>query len=100
MKLVQINPMHSKRLKELTGNSPNKADKKDPRVIADIICLGHALTVLVPEEPTAQLRALAQAREWASKTHTALQSEILYLEFSKNKPSLPYKHSAVFLVPS
>ena len=37
VKLVQINPMHSKRLKELTGNSPDKTDKKDPRVIADVI---------------------------------------------------------------
>ena len=26
--------MHTKRVKELTGNSPNKTDKKDPRVIA------------------------------------------------------------------
>ena len=49
VKLVQINPMHTKRMKELTGNSPNKTDMKDPRVIADIIGLGHALTVVVPE---------------------------------------------------
>jgi len=26
--LVQVNPMHTKRIKELTGNSPNKTDKK------------------------------------------------------------------------
>ena len=32
VKLVQINPMHTKRVKELTGNSPGKTDKKDPRV--------------------------------------------------------------------
>ena len=30
VKLVQINPMHSKRVKELAGNSPNKTDRKDP----------------------------------------------------------------------
>ena len=48
-RLVQINPMHTKRIKELTGNSPNKTDRKDPRVIADIIALGHALTVVIPE---------------------------------------------------
>ena len=28
--LVQVNPLHSKKLKELTGNSPCKTDKKDP----------------------------------------------------------------------
>jgi transposase len=45
VKLVQVNPLHTRKLKELSGNSPNKTDKKDPRVIADIISLGHALTM-------------------------------------------------------
>lgn len=47
--MVQVNPMHPKRLKELQGNSPNKTDRKDPKVIAHIITLGHALTVVIPE---------------------------------------------------
>ncbi len=46
VKLVQINPMHTKRVKELEGDSPNKTDQKDPKVIADIIELGHALTIV------------------------------------------------------
>ena len=50
VKLVQVNPVHTKRIKDLTGNSPNKTDKKDPRVIADVITLGHALTLIVPQE--------------------------------------------------
>ena len=41
--------MHTKRMKEVNDNSPLKTDDKDPRVIADIIRLGHALTVVVPE---------------------------------------------------
>ena len=81
VKLVQINPMHSKRVKELTGNSPNKTDKKDPRVIADVICLGHALTVVVPEGPAAQLRRLSQARERALKRRTAAINQIQDLIF-------------------
>jgi len=76
VKLVQINPMHTKRLKELTGNSPNKTDKKDPRVIADIISLGHALTVVVPKGPAAELRRLTQARQRASKNRTALVNQL------------------------
>jgi transposase len=44
VRLVQVNPMHTKKLKELQGNSPNKTDKKDPKVIADIIELGHSLS--------------------------------------------------------
>jgi transposase len=81
VKLVQINPVHSKRLKELTGNSPNKTDTKDPRVIADIISLGHALTLVVPEGPAAQLRRLTQARERAIKGRTAMINRIQHLIF-------------------
>jgi len=33
-------------MKEVNGNSPLKTDEKDPRVIADIIRLGHALTII------------------------------------------------------
>ena len=81
VKLVQINPMHSKRVKELTGNSPNKTDKKDPRVIADVISFGHALTLVVPEGPAAQLRRLSQARERALKRRTAAINQLQDLIF-------------------
>ena len=84
VKLVQINPAHSKRLKELTGNSPNKTDKKDPRVIADVIGLGHSLTLVIPEGAAAQLRRLTQARERAMKSRTAMLNQVqdsVYLVF-------------------
>jgi len=80
-KLVQVNPMHTKRLKELTGNSPNKTDSKDPRVIADVIFLGHALTVIVPAGPAAELRRLTQARQRASKNRTAMVNQLHHLVF-------------------
>jgi len=79
--LVQVNPMHTKRVKELTGNSPGKTDKKDPRVIADVICLGHALTVVIPEGSAAQLRRLTQARERAMTTRTAMVNQLQQLVF-------------------
>ena len=79
VKLVQINPMHTKRLKDLTGNSPNKTDRKDPRVIADVISLGHALTLVVPEGAAAELRRLTHARERAMKRRTALLHQLHYL---------------------
>ena len=47
VKLVQVNPMHTKRVKELNDNSPLKTDDKDPRVIADIIKLGRALSIVI-----------------------------------------------------
>lgn len=79
--LVQVNPVHTKRVKELTGNSPNKTDKKDPRVIADVICLGHALTLVVPKGPAAQLRRLTQARQRAIKTRTSMINQLQHLIF-------------------
>ena len=81
VKLVQVNPMHTKRIKELTGNSPNKTDKKDPRVIADVISLGHSLTVVVPEGAAAQLRRLTQARERAIERRTAMNNQLQDLIF-------------------
>jgi transposase len=81
IRLVQVNPMHTKRLKEMTGNSPNKTDSKDPRVIADVISLGHALTVIVPEGAAAELRRLTQARERACKSRTAMMNQLHHLIF-------------------
>lgn len=76
VKLVQVNPMHTKRLKELQGNSPLKTDKKDPKVIADIIELGHALSLVVPEGAAAELRRLTNARERSIVKRTALFNQL------------------------
>jgi transposase len=81
VRLVQVNPMHTKRLKEFQGNSPNKTDKKDPKVIADIIELGHALTVIVPEGAAADLRRTTQARERTIQRRTALYNQLQDLVF-------------------
>lgn len=81
LRLVQVNPMHTKRLKELQGNSPNKTDQKDPKVIADIINLGHALSVIVPEGPAAELRRLTQARHRSVERRSALFNQLQHLLF-------------------
>lgn len=81
VKLVQVNPLHTKRIKELTGNSPNKTDKKDPRVIADVISLGHSLTVVVAEGAAAQLRRLSHGRERAMQRRTAMHNQLQDLVF-------------------
>jgi transposase len=81
VKLVQVNPVHTKRIKDLTGNSPNKTDKKDPRVIADVITLGHALTLIVPQGAAAHLRRLTQARERALRDRTATINQLQHLVF-------------------
>lgn len=81
VRLVQVNPMHTKRVKELQGNSPNKTDRKDPKIIADIIALGHSLTVVIPEGAAAELRRLTLARERAHKRRTALYNQLQDLVF-------------------
>jgi len=81
VELVQVNPMHTKKMKELEGNSPNKTDRKDPCVIADVIELGHFLTVVVPEGPAAELRRLSQARERAIERQGRLENQLHGLIF-------------------
>jgi transposase len=80
VKIVQVNPMHTKRMKEVNDNSPLKTDYKDPRVIADIIRLGHALTVVVPEGDAAYLRRLNNAREHI-RERNALLNQLQQLVF-------------------
>ncbi len=81
VRIVQVNPMHTKKVKELQGNSPNKTDHKDPKVIADIIELGHALTVVVPEGVAAELRRLTQARERSMRRRTAMLNQLYDLVY-------------------
>jgi len=79
--IVQVNPMHTKRIKELNDNSPLKTDDKDPRVIADVLRLGHALSVVVPEGDAAYLRRLNNARERHVGERTALLNQFQQLVF-------------------
>ena len=81
VRLVQVNPFHSKKLRELQGNSPGKTDPKDPKVIADIMELGHALTVIIPEGAAAELRRLTNARERMIERRTVLFNQLQDLVF-------------------
>ncbi|MBD3225340.1 MAG: IS110 family transposase [Caldithrix sp.] len=82
--IVQINPMHTKRVKEIQDNSPNKTDKKDPKVIADIIELNRYLSLIIPEGASADLRGLIHLREHKLDDITRIYNRIesqLYLIF-------------------
>ena len=81
VKIVQGNPMHTKKMKEVQDNSPLKTDDKDPRVIADIIRLGRVLTIIVPEGDAAYLRRLNNARERHVGERTALLNQLQQLVF-------------------
>jgi len=79
--IVQVNPMHTKKMKEVNDNSPLKTDDKDPRVIADIIRLGRSLSIVVPEGDAASLRRLNNARERHVGEQTALLNQLQQLVF-------------------
>ena len=79
--VVQVNPMHTKRVKELQGNSPNKTDQKDPKVIADLMQLGRFLTVVVPEGTAADLRHWIHARERAVEHRKVFSNQLHSLVF-------------------
>lgn len=81
VKLVQINPLHTKRVKELRDNSPSSTDQKDPRVIADVIQLGHVLSVITPRGAAAELRVLTHSRDNQIKHKTALLNRLESLMF-------------------
>ncbi len=74
--LVYVNPKHTKKVKEISDNSPNKHDKKDPKVIADIIELGNWLHVVVPRGLSATLRELMHDRDDELKLLTELYNKV------------------------
>lgn len=81
VKLVQVNTAHTKKLKEVYDNSPNKTDRKDPKVIADLVELGRVLTVVIPEGVCAELRRLTHARERYIQTRNILVNHLYDLVY-------------------
>lgn len=79
VELVQVNPLHTSRLKSVNDNSPLKSDTKDPRVIADLIQMGHTLTVVTPEGDSGELRGFTLARERALKSRTVKSNQLTQL---------------------
>ena len=76
VELVYVNPSHTKKVKEIQNNSPNKTDKKDPKVIADIIELGRWLRVVIAKGVAAELRELVHARDDALKERSVQFNKI------------------------
>ena len=61
--VVAINPAHTKRVKELDDNSPEKNDHKDARIIADLAAQGRGLSMKIPRGVYADLRRLGKLRD-------------------------------------
>jgi transposase len=61
--LVQVNGKHTKRFKDVTDNTPNKTDHKDPKVIAQVVLIGSSLRVNLPQGVKANVRELTRSRK-------------------------------------
>jgi transposase len=76
LKVVMINPYHTKRAKELDDNSPTKSDQKDSLTIARLVRDGRYYEVYLPRDVYAELRVLSNTRIGLKKRQNALKNTI------------------------
>lgn len=83
-KLVLVNTLHVHRTKELDDNSPSKDDKKDPRVIADLVREGRFSEPYIAEDSYGEIRSLYKDKESIQKEQNRVANQIqdwLYRHF-------------------
>lgn len=76
IKVVMVNPYHTKRAKELDDNSQTKNDKKDALTIAKLVRDGRYYEVYMPQDIYAELRVLMNSRISLTKRYNALKNTI------------------------
>ena len=76
IKVVMVNPYHTKRAKELDDNSQTKNDKKDALTIAKLVRDGRYYEVYMPQDIYAELRVLTNSRASVMKRRYALKNTI------------------------
>lgn len=76
IKLVLVNPAHVKKSKSLDDNSPTKTDKKDARVIAQLVKDGRYSQPNIPEDIYAELRVAMTHRERLNKDLSRVKAKI------------------------
>lgn len=76
IKTVVVNPAHVKKSKTLDDNSPTKTDKKDARVIAQLVKDGRYSTPHMPEGIYAELRVAMTHRERLNKDLIRIKSKV------------------------
>lgn len=76
IKVVLINPYHTKRAKELHDNSPTKNDKKDALTIARLLRDGRFSQLYLPQDVYSELRVLSTTRVSLLKRQNAIKNTI------------------------
>lgn len=68
--VVQVNPYAVKQTKELEDNSQRKDDRKDPKLIANLVKDGNYGMPYLPEDVYAELRRLSRFKDQLSEDRT------------------------------
>ena len=76
IKPVLVNPHHVKKSKELDDNSQSKNDRKDPKVIAGLICSGRYTYPYIPEGVYADLRIASNLRLRIESEITSIKNRL------------------------
>ena len=76
IKVVLINPYHTKKAKELDDNSPTKNDKKDALTIARLLRDGRFYQLYLPQDVFGELRVLSTTRVSLLKRQNAIKNTI------------------------
>lgn len=77
IRVVLVNPYHTKKAKELDDNSQTKSDKKDALTIARLVKDGRYSDTYLPHNSYADLRVLSTARDSINRQKTALENRIV-----------------------
>lgn len=76
IRVVGVNPYHTKTAKELDDNSQTKSDKKDALTIARLVKDGRYFDPYIPDGVYADLRELGNARIGMIKRRNAIKNNI------------------------
>jgi len=76
IKVVLINPYHTKKAKELDDNSPTKNDQKDALTIARLLRDGRYCQLYLPQDVYGELRVLSSTRVSLMKRQNAIKNSI------------------------
>ncbi|MBN2981756.1 IS110 family transposase [Cohnella algarum] len=76
IQVVQVNPHHVKKSKELDDNSPTKNDIKDAKVVAKLVIEGRYTEPQLPEGIYADLRVLMNQRDRLNKDLNRVKGRI------------------------
>ena len=77
IRVVLVNPYHTKKAKELDDNSQTKSEKKDALTIARLVKDGRYSEAYLPHDIYSDLRVLSTARNSVNRQKTAFENRIL-----------------------